>query len=82
MFYVHPCVNFNLYDASAWDLGLNATDSANLQRVLDSVAAFHRDLDAWHNNPAGLAQEYCDRMLMVAGVGYQTLFRLQYTSKT
>ena len=81
MFYVHPCVNFNMYDASAWDLGLNAVDSANLQRVLDNVAAFHRDLHAWHNNPAELAQECCDRMLMVAGVGYQTLFRLQYTSE-
>ncbi|MGA2372667.1 MAG: lipase family alpha/beta hydrolase [Candidatus Korobacteraceae bacterium] len=80
-FYVHPCVNFDLYDASAWDLDLNTTELANLQRVLDNVAAFYRDLDAWHNNPAELGQDLCDRMLMVAGVGYKTLFRLQYTSK-
>ena len=52
-----------------------------MQRVLDNVAAFYRDLDAWHNNPAELGQDLCDRMLMVAGVGYKTLFRLQYTSK-
>jgi hypothetical protein len=80
-FYVHPCVNFDMYNASAWDLGLDATSSANLQHVLDNVAAFHRDLHAWHSNPAELGQDSCDRMLMVAGVGYKTLFRLQYTSK-
>jgi|HubBroStandDraft_5_1064220.scaffolds.fasta_scaffold01038_7 pimeloyl-ACP methyl ester carboxylesterase len=80
-FYAHPCVNFDLYNASAWDLGLNAAELANLQRVLDNVAVFYRDLDAWHNNPAELDQDSCDRMLMVAGVGYKTLFRLQYTSK-
>ena len=80
-FYVHPCVNFDIYDAAAWDLGLKQEEAANLQRVLDGVASFHRELDAWHNNPAELDQEFCNRMLMVAGVGYKTLFRLQYSSK-
>jgi pimeloyl-ACP methyl ester carboxylesterase len=79
--YVHPCVNFDMYSASAWDLGLNAAEEANMQRLLENVAAFHRDLHAWHNNPAALPQECCDKMLMIAGVGYKTLFRLQYTSK-
>ena len=79
-FYVHPCANFNMYDATAWDLDLTAGQAADLQQILDGVAAFYRDLDSWHNDPALLPQEYCDRMLMVAGVGYKCLFRLECSS--
>jgi hypothetical protein len=80
-FYVHPCANFDLYDASAWDLGLNATELENLQRVLDNISTFHRDLYAWHNNAAELSQDCCDRMMIIAGVGYKTLSRLRYASR-
>ena len=80
-FYAHPCANFDLYDASDWDLGLASGDMARLQSILDAVAAFHRELHAWHADPRELPQEYCDRMLMIAGVGYKCLFRLEYQSK-
>jgi pimeloyl-ACP methyl ester carboxylesterase len=71
----HPCANFNMYDASAWILGLSDSDTGQLQRVLDAAAAFHRDLHGWHKQ---LNQECRDKMLMVAGVGMKTLFRLGY----
>jgi hypothetical protein len=79
-FYLHPCANFNLYDATAWGLDLTSGQAAELQDSLDAVAQFHRDLDRWHNDPEALPQEYCDRMLMVAGVGYKALFRLECSS--
>jgi pimeloyl-ACP methyl ester carboxylesterase len=77
LFYPHPCANFNMYDANAWKLGLSNSETAQLQRVLDAAAAFHHDLHEWHKQ---LNQEYRDRMLMVAGVGMKTLFRLAYRS--
>lgn len=80
-FYQHPCANFDLYDVSAWNLGLGAGEATDLQRVLDGVAAFHREMHAWHRDPKELPQECCDRMLMVAGVGYKTLLRLEYASR-
>src|ERR1035437_3956760 len=80
-FYAHPCANFALYDASDWDLGLAAGDMGRLQSILDAVAAFHRELHAWHADPRELPQEYCDRMLTITGVGYKCLFRLEYQSK-
>ncbi|MBK6974733.1 MAG: alpha/beta hydrolase [Sterolibacteriaceae bacterium] len=79
--YAHPCANFNLYDAEAWDLGLDATATTRLQTVLDAVKAFHLDLYRWHNDPAELLQDHCDKMLMVAGVGYKSLFRMEYVDK-
>lgn len=78
-FYPHPCANFNFYDAEDWKLDLTPGESRSLQTVLDGVAAFHRELEAWHSNAGELLQEQCDRMLMVAGVGYKSLFRLEYT---
>jgi hypothetical protein len=72
---VHPCANFDLYDAAAYRLDLDAEEQARLQRVLDAARQFHERLAAWH--PA-LGQERRDRMLVVAGVGFKTLFRLAY----
>jgi pimeloyl-ACP methyl ester carboxylesterase len=81
LFWQHPCTNFDLYDASAWELGLDVAAATDLQRILDGVAAFYREIHAWHSDPKELPQECCDRMLMVAGVGYKTLFRLEYGSR-
>jgi pimeloyl-ACP methyl ester carboxylesterase len=73
--YAHPCANFDLYDAQAWDLGLPVAETATLQQVLDAAAAQHRALATWHD---GLNQEKRDRMAIIAGVGYKTLFRTAY----
>jgi pimeloyl-ACP methyl ester carboxylesterase len=71
----HPCANFDLYDASAYRLGLDDTEAMRLQRGLDAAAGFHRDLWRWHED---LPQDRRDRMAVIAGVGYRTLFRLAY----
>lgn len=73
----HPCANFDLYDAGAWRLDLPDAQAARLQAVLDDTAALHRDLHAWHH---GLGQERRDRMCVIAGVGFRTLFRLEFRS--
>lgn len=75
--YVHPCANFDLYRAEAWELELTNEDTTRLQTVLDGAAAFHRSQCEAHQ---ALNQEYRDRMLIIAGVGYDTLFRLAYRS--
>ena len=46
--------------------------------MLDAASITHRDLEQWHE---GLTQEERDRMLVIAGVGYQTLFRLEFESQ-
>ncbi|HKO96461.1 MAG TPA: alpha/beta hydrolase [Pyrinomonadaceae bacterium] len=71
----HPCANFDMYDAKAWKLELDAAATANLQNILDEVRQFYTDLHQWHDS---LLQEYKDRMLMIAGVGQETLFRLEF----
>jgi pimeloyl-ACP methyl ester carboxylesterase len=71
----HPCANFDLYDASAWHLDLDADETGRLQSVLDDAAQLHRELYESHNQ---LPQERRDRMAVIAGVGYDTLFRLEY----
>jgi pimeloyl-ACP methyl ester carboxylesterase len=71
----HPCANFDLYDADAWKLGLSDEELARLQTVLSDTAKLYRELHAWHGV---LAQERRDRMCVIAGVGYETLFRLQF----
>jgi pimeloyl-ACP methyl ester carboxylesterase len=71
----HPCANFDMYDAQAWKLGLNVSETLKLQNILDEVKQFYTDLYNWHTS---LLQEYKDRMLMIAGVGQETLFRLEF----
>ena len=71
----HPCANFDLYDVGAYRLGLDDADRDQLQRGLDAAAAFHQDLWRWHQE---LPQDRRDRMAVIAGVGYQTLFRVAY----
>lgn len=75
----HPCANFDLYRAESYALDLDTESTAALQRVLDGCADLHRELFAWHDQK--LAQEYKNRMLVIAGVGYKTLFRLEYDRK-
>ena len=71
----HPCANFDLYDAAAYRLGLDDDEGTRLQRGLDAAAGFHRDLWRWHQD---LPQDRRDRMAVIAGVGYRTLFRVAY----
>jgi pimeloyl-ACP methyl ester carboxylesterase len=71
----HPCANFNMYDATAWKLDLDAAATVHLQGILDEVKQFHTDLFNWHQS---LLQDKKDRMLMIAGVGQETLFRLEF----
>jgi pimeloyl-ACP methyl ester carboxylesterase len=74
--YVHPCVNFNLYRADAWKLDLDAGETAKLQTILDATADFHRRMYQAHGD---LDQTHRDKMVVIAGVGFETLFRLAYT---
>lgn len=71
----HPCANFNMYRAEEWDLGLSSVEEGRLQVVLEGAAALHRDMSDAHR---ALTSAQRARMLMIAGVGYKTLFRLDY----
>jgi pimeloyl-ACP methyl ester carboxylesterase len=73
--YPHPCANFDMYQAAAWKLTLSSGQQTALQRVLEGAAAFHRQMYESHQ---ALDQQLRDRMLVIAGVGYKTLFRLAY----
>jgi pimeloyl-ACP methyl ester carboxylesterase len=73
----HPCANFDIYDADAWQLALDSVEQAALQAALDDTAQLHRDLHSWHRS---LDAEYRERMAIIAGVGQRTLFRLAYRS--
>ncbi len=76
--YVHPCVNFDIYDANAWELKLSGEQTSQLHTVLDGAAEAHRRLYEWHRN---LSQELRDRMACIIGVGYKTLFRIANRSR-
>lgn len=71
----HPCANFDLYRASSWELGLDPRELSDLQDVLDGAADLHRRLHQAHQ---ALPPQKRRRMLMIAGVGYKSLFRLEY----
>jgi pimeloyl-ACP methyl ester carboxylesterase len=73
--YVHPCGNFDFYQANAWKLNLDSDATAKMQRILDATADFHQRMFKAHRD---LDQEQRDKMVVIAGVGYQTLFRLAY----
>ncbi|MBT2524974.1 hypothetical protein J7E91_05845 [Streptomyces sp. ISL-99] len=76
--YAHPCGNFDFYRASAWNLGLSSEQEDQLQRLLSAADAHHRELYSWHMN---LDQSYRNRMAVIAGVGFNTLFRLAYNRR-
>jgi pimeloyl-ACP methyl ester carboxylesterase len=71
--YVHPCSNFDMYKASEWELDLTSEQGEALQTILNSVSEFHRKMFLSHE---ALDQGKRDRMAVIAGVGYKTLFRL------
>jgi pimeloyl-ACP methyl ester carboxylesterase len=73
--YPHPCANFDLYRADEWKLGLSEDETSRFQAVLDGAAAFHAELHLHHRQSA---LEFADRMLNIVGVGYKTLFRLEF----
>jgi len=73
--YLHPCANFDMYRASEWRLDLDPDEVEHLQNVLDETARFHQRLAEAHQR---LTPDERDKMLVIAGVGYQTLFRLAY----
>lgn len=73
--YIHPCANFDLYRADDWKLGLNSEETKNLQRVLDATGDYYARLYKAHRD---LDQEQRNKMVVIAGVGYKTLFRLAY----
>jgi pimeloyl-ACP methyl ester carboxylesterase len=76
--YIHPCANFDMYQVEDWKLDLTPPQSAQLQKVLDSAADFHRRMYDAHQ---ALDQTLRDRMMVIAGVNYKTLFRLAYERK-
>ncbi|MEU3431750.1 lipase family alpha/beta hydrolase [Streptomyces gardneri] len=76
--YEHPCVNFNLYSAPEWKLDLSGKQEHQLETVLSAAAVHHRELRQWH---LSLDRSQLDRMAVIAGVGYQTLFRIAYRRK-
>jgi pimeloyl-ACP methyl ester carboxylesterase len=71
----HPCANFDLYDAGAWHLKLDPEAVDRLQRGLDAARGQHERLYRAHQE---LGQERRDRMAVIAGVGYRTLFGTAY----
>ncbi|OQP47222.1 hypothetical protein A4H97_06870 [Niastella yeongjuensis] len=76
--YLHPCSNFDMYDVASWKLDLSQEEAAALQKVLNGVAVFYQQLYDYHRQ---LDQTFKDKMLVIAGVGYKTLFKLAYHSK-
>ncbi|MBM3740602.1 MAG: hypothetical protein FJW39_33050 [Acidobacteria bacterium] len=70
--------NFDVYNAEAYKLDLDAPAAARLQRALDAARQFHHDLYDWHTNQ--LVPEQRRRMLQISGVGRETLFRLEVNS--
>ena len=83
--YVHPCANFDLYNADAWKLELDAHQSQlglvelrqkqRLQSALDHVSNFHREL---YDSHWRIGREMRQRMAVIAGVGVKTLYRMAY----
>jgi pimeloyl-ACP methyl ester carboxylesterase len=71
----HPCGNFDFYDVDAWKLDLTPAEAQRLAAVLHGAAGFHRALYEHHRT---LDPELRARMAVIAGVGIQTLFRLEY----
>ncbi|HEX8843857.1 MAG TPA: alpha/beta fold hydrolase [Pyrinomonadaceae bacterium] len=76
--YLHPCANFDMYRAEDWKLDLSPAQSSQLQKILDETHTFHTRMYEAHQN---LDQSYRDRMAIIAGVGYKTLFRLAYQKR-
>ncbi|MBN1174580.1 MAG: alpha/beta fold hydrolase, partial [Micromonosporaceae bacterium] len=77
--YQHPCIDFDPYNAEAWRLGLDREETSRLQAVLNGADRLHRELFDWH---CALDQSQRDRMLVIAGVGQRSLFRVSGVDET
>jgi pimeloyl-ACP methyl ester carboxylesterase len=71
--YIHPCINFDMYQADNWKLNLSPPKTSELQQVLDGALDFHQRMYQDHMK---LDQRLRDRMVVIAGVGFKTLFRI------
>jgi pimeloyl-ACP methyl ester carboxylesterase len=72
--YVHPCANFDLYNAEAWNLGTDAVETGRLQHILDHVRDFYSEITGHHFKT--LNNEHRAKMAMIVGMGQPTPFRL------
>jgi len=73
--YIHPCTNFDMYQADNWRLDLDKSAKSNLQMVLDGAFDFHKKMYDAHRS---LNQSFRDQMAVIAGIGFDTLFRIAY----
>lgn len=73
--YIHPCANFDLYRSDSWHLNITSSEQSALQQALNKTYQFHQQIYESHIR---LEPDLCDRMLVIAGVGFKTLFRLAY----
>ena len=74
----HPCANFDLYDPDAYELDVSGEERARLATVLDWVRDEWGRLNAHHRSSSN---EQRKRQLAIAGVGHDTLFRLERDGK-
>ncbi len=73
--YIHPCANFDMYKAENWKLDLTQEQTSHLQNALSGAVEFHRCMYDAHQ---ALTPDLRNKMVVIAGVGYQTLFRAAY----
>ncbi len=71
----HPCIDFDMYEAANWRLDMSPDDRVNLQTILDAVASSHERAYRHHMT---LDQDRRNRMAVIAGVGYRTIFHLTH----
>lgn len=72
--YVHPCVNFDLYNAQAWNLGIDVVETSKLQNVLNHARRFYEEITKHHFET--LDNEHRAKMAMIVGMGQPTPFRM------
>jgi pimeloyl-ACP methyl ester carboxylesterase len=75
----HPCVNFDLFSASAWNIDLSPSEANDFQRVLNCSRIFHEDLYTSHLR---LGSAILDRMATIIGVGEEMPFRVEIRTGT
>lgn len=72
----HPAANFDFYDVDAYGFDdISNEEQERLQTILTWVSEFHTELADAHG---ALIQPQRDRMLTIAGIGQETLFRLEH----
>lgn len=76
----HPCANFDIYDVGSYELDFKGAPerAIRLQQILDHVKEHWQRLTDDHQN---LTLDKIERQLMIAGVGKESLFRLERDGK-